>query len=134
MELWKRLRYNENGEPYHPLMYPPLIASFAYGFGFTFFTASWVTTSSLYQAMFAIQSWLPHVWGIAALIAVVLNLVSLVFRHRKYEPPPTFLGVLVWLFALLVYLLGGDYLITVSVTLPNLLFWIWYYFDFKSRR
>jgi len=88
----------------------------------------------LYTAMTHLFPALPAIWGAVALGAIVLNLLSLILRRVGVAATSAFLGALVWIFAAWVYLLGGDYLIFVSVTLPNLFFWVWYYLDFKSRR
>lgn len=134
MNVLNRLRYNSEGKPYNPLMYPFLLTTFAYGFGFTFFNEAWVSSSSLYMAMFEMRTWMPNVWGAVALTAIVLNVITLMTKHLQVAAAAAFLGAMVWFFAFFVYMLGGDWLIMISVTLPNLLFWIWYYIEFSYWR
>jgi hypothetical protein len=128
--MLRRLFYDENDERYNPLMYPFFIATLAYGFGFALFSGtSGVESSSLYMAMNDLQTWMPQIWGMIALGVMVMNIFTLLFRRISLAGTTAFFGCLVWLFALFVYLLGADWLIAISVTLPNFLFWVWYYVD-----
>lgn len=131
----KRLIYVDNRSKIkiNPLFYPFLLATFAYGLGFTAFPWwSGVNSSSLFSAMSAIQFTLPHLWGIFALLAGIFAMILVLFRRGGWlgETAAMF-GFLVWLFAGIVYALGGYWMVFLSVTGPNMYFWGWYYIRVK---
>ena len=127
----KRLVYVDAQERQriNPLVWPFFFATFVYGFGFMF-GGQWsgVTASSLWQAFYALHSFLPAVWGACALLAASLALALIL--TRKYVHLGDFaamFGVLVWLFAGFTYALNGYWLVVLTVAGPNLFFWVFYY-------
>jgi hypothetical protein len=130
----KRLIYVDATEKQkiNPLFYPFLWATFVYGLGFVVFGSfNFVSVSSLFQAFYTIHPWLPRVWGGFAIVAGAAAMALLLLRHGKWGDIASMFGFLVWLFALIVYALNGFWLVLLTVTVPNLYFWVYYYFKVK---
>lgn len=130
----KRFVYVDSTETrkVNPLFYPFLVSTFLYGLGFA--TLNWwsgVSSSSLFQAFFAIHPWLPIIWGVAAVLAATAALVLLLRRKGRFGELAAMFGFLVWLFALIIYAMNGFWLVMATVAAPNLYFWIYYYFKVK---
>lgn len=118
----------------HALVWPFLAATIAYGIGFTAFnSASGVTASSLYHAMFSMHPALPVVWGAVALVAIILVMVYLALEVRWANKVSSLLGSMVWIFASFCYILTGGWLLLFAVSLPNLYFWVWEYLDTPDK-
>ena len=117
----------------NPLFYPFLFATFVYGFGFLFFGWwSGVESSSLYQSFYGLHSILPAIWGVCATAAGLFAMALLLFRHGAYGHVAAQFGWLVWLFAAIVYGIGGYWLPLFTVAVPNAYFWVYYYFKVKQ--
>lgn len=98
-----------------------LAGNFIYGLGFAaFYWSEGVTSSSLYRSLDGLSSWLPQIWGIVLMLAVVTAVVP----SSKLLYFGTFLGTLCWVFASLVYLLTGYTLVFFTVGLLYLGFWV----------
>jgi CHASE2 domain-containing sensor protein len=123
-----------HNEKVNPLAYPFLIATLLYGVGF-FGLGFWqgVALSSLFQSLFDLNSILPQVWGILALTASFSAFVTIFTRKTKWwSGIASMTGVLVWLFAGIVYGMYGYWIVLITVAVPNLFFWVWYYFRVRS--
>ncbi len=81
--------------------------------------------SSLFLAMNAISPSLPLVWGLGALVAVALAVVSLSMNFRSGPKLAGLLGFMVWVFAAFCWYLTGGLLLVFAVALPNAWFWSW---------
>lgn len=109
------------------LMYVFFFGNFIYGAGFaTFGFWSGVNTSSLYQSMHEVEPWLPKIWGMLLVAAVLLCVVPL---RRYLGGIGSYLGIACWVYASLVYFLTGYFLVFLSVSIIYLTFWV--YFNFK---
>ena len=131
----KRLIYVDSSETQkiNPLLYPPLLATLVYGSGVVFF--GWwdgVALSSLYQAMSGMYPWLPQIWGLFAMVSAASAAVLLLIRRGWWGETAAMTGFLSWMFALFVYMTGGYWLVVITVTLPNLYFWTYYYLSVKE--
>ena len=73
--------------------------------------------SSLYSVMLDVHPRGPLVWGIAAIAAAVLALA----RQARLA---SMLGFMVWLFAGICYIIMGNYLLFICLTVPLMLFWL----------
>lgn len=125
----KRLLYvDAKGTKINPLFYPFLFATIVYGLGFSLLGGwSGVNTSSLFGAMSNLHNWLPTLWGVCALLAGGFAVAMMLLRHAPLGSLAAMFGFLVWLFAGFVYLLNGYYLVLLTVTFPNVYFWVFYY-------
>ena len=114
------------------LVYIFMAGNTFYGLGFALFGWwSGVNSSSLFKSMNGVEPWLPRIWGVLLVAAVVLSMLSL--RNRVTRGVGSFLGVTCWLYATLVYLLTGYWLVVFSVGCLYLLFWIYFYLNFVTR-
>lgn len=131
---WKRFVYVSKGsqQRVNPLIYPFLAATLLYGLGF-FLLGDWtgVSTSSLFTAMSALHNFLPAVWGAMAALAGILGVATIVARKALLGEVPSLLGFSVWAFAAFVYILNSFWLVLLTVALPNLYFWVWWFFRIK---
>lgn len=131
---WHRLLYvdAELSQRVNPLIYPFLFATTLYGLGFLFL-GDWsgVSTSSLFTATIALHKFLPALWGLFASLAGILGFVTLLVRQPFLGEAPSFLGFSVWAFAAFVYILNSYWLVLLTVALPNLYFWVWWFFRVK---
>lgn len=125
----RRLFYLDNETPINLLIYPFFLATAAYGVGFVAFGKTrGVEASSLYQAMASLTPALPAIWGACALAAVILAVTLILTRQKGWGDAAALFGAVVWIFAMSCYAVTGGWLLVFAVTLPNLMFWIWYYF------
>lgn len=116
----------------NPLVYPFVLATLAYGVGFTVFGGeAAVRASSLFDAMDSISPLLTHVWGIACIAVVVLVLFSILKSKNALGKTSCFAGALLWFFASFVYILVGGWLTLFSVAIPSLLFWAIQYHELR---
>lgn len=133
--IWTRISKSARGEFFNPLIYPFILVTFAYGVGFTFFNHTpAVYESSLYQAMVSISPLLTTVWGILAILVILIGFYVLV----KDKPPMgkinCFLAFLLWFFAGTVYVLTSGWLTLFAVVVPSIYFWTWQYFSLARFR
>lgn len=131
----KRFIYVDDSEErkINPLFYPFLGATFFYGVGFVFFGwSSGVNRSSLFIAMTEMHVWIPEVWGFFAILSVFMAFVLILTRtFPVIGSSAAIFGFLVWLFACWVYILGGYWLMLLTVAIPNLSFWLYYFVRVK---
>lgn len=109
----------------HPLVWPFYLATLAYGLGFTVFagTAA-VAKSSLFTAMTVVHPVSPILWGMLALTALVLTHIGTVNDITHLRKGAAMAGAMVWIAAMLCYVLTANWLVLFSVAIPNLIFWI----------
>lgn len=130
-----RVSRSARGELFNPLIYPFLIATFFYGVGFSLF--GWteaVASSSLHSAMFSISPLLTVVWGILAVLVILVGIYVLIFDKPPVGKANCFVAWSLWFFAAIVYALTGGFLPLLSVALPSLWFWTWQYFSLMKFR
>lgn len=128
-----RLTHNRDGEALNPLIHIFFFTTLIYGVSFTFF--AWtdsVHESVLYQHTEQTFGRLPlPIWGVCAMLVVVLNTWAIYSRHRSWLGKSGMLGFGVWLFALFIYLQDGLWFQLLAGAVPNLAFWSWYYMRVK---
>lgn len=133
--FWTRFTKSARGEFFNPLIYPFILVTFAYGFGFSFFShTAAVSSSTLYIAMYSISPLLTMIWGYVAIATILIGVYVLV----KDKPPMgkfnCFLAFLLWFFAATVYVLTSGWLTLFAVVVPSLYFWTWQYFSLAKFR
>lgn len=137
MSIVRRFTHLDNNTKINFLIYPFFLATLSYGIGFLCFGswAGWIAKSSLFTAMTAIHPWIPFIWGGGAIIAVVAAILFIGTRKfLSIGDTAALFGSLVWIFAAFCYALTGGYLLVFAVALPNLMFWIWYFFRLSGFR
>lgn len=129
----KRLVYvDDNNTKINALIWPFLFCVTMYGIGFTLFPQfSWVNSSSLFQSFFMVHDWLPRIWGIGAVLAGGSAISMMLLRKPFLGGTAAMLGFLVWLFAGILYISNGYILVFLTVSVPNMYFWVFYYFRLK---
>lgn len=136
-KYWRRLLWRTPEERFNPLMYPFLVATFIYGFGFAFFgDASGVANSSLFNSLTQFHELMPLVWGVLTVTIAVATIITLLFRPIGIGRTTALIGFMTWLFAAFVYALSGHWLVILTVTGPYMFFWAWFYLrvSFFSRQ
>lgn len=119
-----RVTSSQRGERFNPLTWPFLLATLAYGVGFTFFSQ---TSSSLYVAMAALNPLAPLVWGITALVTILIGFTFLLFNIPPAGKVSGLVGFMLWVFAAFCWGFGGGWLLIASIAIPNMWFWFWQY-------
>jgi hypothetical protein len=76
-------------------------------------------------------TYMPYIWGTAAVVAAMFAAVLLLFRYVVYGTFASMFGFCVWDFAGITYAENNFWLPFVTVTMPNTFFWVWYYFRVK---
>lgn len=128
-----RLTASARGETFNPLIYPSLICTLIYGLGFTVF--SWVDSikaSSLYQAMHKVDPATPVVWGLCAVVTIVLGMVFLLLDRPPIGKLSGLAGFMLWVFAAFCWWLTEAQFVVFAVALPNLWFWVWQYLSLSK--
>lgn len=119
---------------WNPLMWPFLLATAAYGIGFSFilpFTFD-AGSSSLFIAMNSLGHIVPIIWGLAAVCAMIGAISFLIWNQESLGKASGLLGAALWFFASGCYIATGDWLVLFSVALPNLIYWIWQYLSLSQ--
>lgn len=133
--IYTRASRSARGELFNPLIYPFLLATFAYGVGFVVCSLlDLKAASSLFTAMVSISPTLTLIWGLLAIGVIVVGLYVLVMDKPPIGKANCFVAWMLWLFAAIVYVLTGGWLPLVSVTIPSLYFWTWQYFSLAKFR
>jgi|SRR6478736_6865629 len=126
-ELYYRATHRPDGTYINPLTHIFFYMTFVFGVAFTFFgytdTVREAVLFSESQRQFG--SWVLSAWGICAMLVTVLNTTMIVFRKGWYFVPV--LGFALWLYAVMIYLMGDFYFQILVAAVPNLLFWGWWY-------
>lgn len=132
---FSRLTRSARGELYNPLIYPFLVTTLSYGIGFTAFRwTEAVNQSSLYLSMHALSPLLTVIWGVLAIVVIVVGLYVLIFDKPPIGKANCLVAWMLWLFAAIVYVLTGGWLTLFAVALPGLFFWTWQYFSLQKFR
>lgn len=127
-QFFNRIIYSTPGVHHNPLMHPFLLITAVMGFSFVFFHGTIpVGSSILYQLTIAhLPNYSASVWGVIALTVAVSHLIAIQVRKRWFGTTVTWTGVLLWLYATLLYALYGYWMQVFTGGIPNLFFWIWY--------
>ena len=128
-----RLTHNRDGDPLNPLIHIFFFITFVNGIAFTFFTGTHtVATTALFEQTVHMFGTMPlPIWGLLAIAAALINWLAIVTRHRRFLGYAGMLGWAVWLFTFFIYLFGGLWFQVFAATIPNMIFWVWYYFRVK---
>lgn len=129
-----RLIYRAPGELHNPLMYPFLLITLAMGISFVFFSGTDpVQASVLYQLTIGhLPDASTSIWGVVAMSVAVVHLIAIQVRRAWLGSLVTMAGVLLWLYATLIFGIYGYWLQFFTAALPSLFFWVWYYFFVKE--
>lgn len=128
-----RFSSSDRGETYNILTWPFLMATLAYGVGFVLFSdTESVGQSSLHLAMLTFGAHVSFVWGLVAVLTIVVGISYLLFRTPPFGRVSGLMGFMVWIFASWCWLSTGGYLLFLGVGAPNLYFWIWQYFSLSK--
>ena len=92
----------------------------AYGIGFILLekTSLSLGTSSLYVTMLDIGHNVPVAWGLACIIAGVLELLG-------YDRIAAMVGFMAWMFAGICYGIVGNWFVLLALAGTNMAFWAW---------
>lgn len=123
-----RLTKSARGELFNPLIYPSLMTTLVYGFGFVFLsTTGGVGESSLFSAMTTVGGFIPHVWGVACLITIAVGITFLLLNKPPAGRISGIMGFALWVFASFCWGLTGGWFLVIALGIPNMWFWIWQY-------
>ena len=136
MKYWSRITSSARGEVFNPLIWPFLLATFAYGLGFAVVMplTGVAPDSSLFSAMSEIGTAFPVIWGSIAIATIIGGLTFLMFNIPPFGKVSGLIGFMLWLFAALCYIISGAWLPLLAVAVPNMIFWIWQYLSLTKFR
>jgi hypothetical protein len=128
--FFARMLFRTTGEFHNPLMHPFLLITATMGVSFVFFHGTLpVESSVLFQLTIGhLPDISASIWGVGALALSVIHLVAIQVRVPWLGKLTTMTGVLLWLYATILYGLFGFWLQVLTSGIPNLWFWVWYYF------
>lgn len=129
----RRLIYRTDTEKHNFLMHPFLLMTAVYGIGLTFFQHTAPVQQSILYTLTNASSILPDsslsVWGTVALVVTVLNFVGVLLRKKVLGTSVAMGGFMLWLYSFIVYAMFGFWIQVFFVSIPNMMFWGWYYFS-----
>lgn len=134
-KVWFRFTKCDSGDYLNPLMHLFLLITLVFGIAFVFFgdTTS-VQASVLYMNSAEWFGW--NQFGLSCLAAMVAHTASFMLRGKwnlYLLPTAMAFGFFAWLYASIIYLDGGFFFQFAVACFPNLLFWVWYSFQFSRR-
>lgn len=130
-----RTTRSARGELFNPLIYPFLLATSAYGLGFGFLTnTAGVHESSLFMAMTSIGASVPVIWGIIAVLIIIVGFTFLLFNLPPAGKLSGLAGFMLWVFATFCWGLTGGWLLIFAIGVPNMWFWFWQYLSLARFR
>jgi hypothetical protein len=123
-----------DSEKQNPLMYLFFLETLAWGLAFVAASGtSAVEATVLYSqnvATFGVT--IGTIWGVVAVLVVLGSLIGIYLRKSWLGQTVSLGGFAVWMYAGFLYMLGGYWLHLLAVALPNILFWIWWFFIIQS--
>ncbi len=128
--LWYNFTHFNKGSRVPPPVHFFFLITFLFGITFIFFSDPLGASQTvLYQeTTIHIHEWATNLWGVAAVTTCFMMLLAFQIRSRRCAVWGTWLGFVVWLYAGVMYLIGGYLFGVLVAALPNLLFWGWLYF------
>lgn len=81
--------------------------------------------SVLYTTLDSIHPALPELWAVIGVIAMVMLLVGIALDNRIMVRVASTVQLVVWVFALVVYLKYGVALLALAIAATQMLFWAW---------
>jgi hypothetical protein len=126
----RNLVYRPDGSPINPLAHLFFYITFVFGAAYVFFgdTAPVQASILFIESKSQFNSSVLSIWGVAAIITTMLNTWLIGSENTKNSHWGAMLGFLLWMYAFLVYALGGFWFQLLATAIPNLAFWAWYYF------
>lgn len=122
--------YRPDGIKRNFLSHTFFYVTFVFGVFFTFFyQTDSVGQSVLYKVTKANVGEFPlPIWGLCAILVAVLNTAGIVAGRVRLVRVAAMGGFLLWLFAGIAYLLAQGWFQFLVAAVPQIVFWIWYYF------
>jgi hypothetical protein len=114
-----------------------IFMTFVFGFSFTFFShTNTVQSSILYAQTQNFSGSALNTWGVIAMLAPICHIVGLLIRGKygiHFMQAAMYGGFYVWLWAFIVYVSGDFWFQVAAGAVPNLLFWVWYAWQWRRR-
>lgn len=130
--IWERLTKRPDGSPIGLPSHLFFFITFIFGLAFALpasFSGAGVT--ELYQFAAQAHILVPYIWGYWLVAASILNVVVLLTRTKYLSSFPSMMGFTGWLFATIAYAATGFWLGLIVSSVPQMIFWAWYFFRVK---
>lgn len=88
-----------------------------------------VQACGLYQSLVDMSDEAVVWWGRIGLVVISLNFATVLLRKPWISKLVAFMGFLLWCFSCWAFALSGLWVHMLSIGLPHMLFWVWYYFE-----
>ena len=136
MKVLQRLFIGTPESPINPMVHMWFFVTLSAGIAFLFFGhTDAVQSSILWQVTNAnLSSHVLNLWGLVAIIVTAVNTWAVYARNLPVGITNILVGVMLWLYAVILYAIGGFWFHVFVIGLPNLAFWSYYYMymqDFK---
>ncbi len=135
-----KLTHCDTGARLNPLMHIFIYVALAFSLAMLTGGAS-VMDTALYAETAQVGASAVSLWGIVGLVTVIAHLIG--FGIRAWDrlarygiyfiEIAMFGGIYMWLWAAVVYLSGGFMFQFFVYTIPNLMFWSWYAWQWRRR-
>lgn len=107
-----------------------MISTIAWIVGISFFASNTaVQQSILYLSLASVAPVVPALWGLVGLAVLTGNMVTIFIREPSLSKVVAFSGFLLWFFTCMTFILGGYWIHLFAISIPHMLFWVWYYFE-----
>lgn len=134
-QCWDRLTKCDTGQRFNPLMHVFMFLLLAFSLGMLIGDPS-VMATELYSQTAEIGLNAVNLWGAVGVITLIFHTAGMLIRGR-WGPHllrfAVFGGCYVWLWAAVIYIMGGFWFHLVANALPNIMFWVWYAWQWRKR-
>ncbi len=126
----------DSGETLNWLMHPFLFITLFLSIGFLFFGDTLSIQSVVLYAESAKIDGAVSTWGVIGLITMALHTAGFIIRGKigvRMMQIALFGGFYLWLWAGIIYFLGGFWFQLIVFCMPNIWFWTWYWWQWIKR-
>ena len=133
--LWYNFTHFNKGGRVPPPVHLFFMITALFGVAFVFFSDPLGASQTvLYEETTVnIASWAANIWGSFAILSCLTMVIAFQIRSKRAATAGTMIGFMVWLYALVMYIIGGFFFGVLVAALPNMLFWGWLYFVAREQ-
>ncbi len=131
--VFENLIYDSNA-PYNPFMHLFMMIALVWGIGFTVLNDTQsVQDIALYTLMLAESgSAAVMAWGVVQLLVLLLMVIAVSFKQYNFGRYVSIIGYLLWAYAFALLVPELYWLQIITLCVPQVLFWSWFYTRMSS--
>lgn len=127
------MRYRPDGQRINFAVHLFFYITLMFGLAFVL-PPEWLGTGASELFHFSQVHGVAFWWGMAMLVTTALNTIMLGTRNTVLAQYAAMVGFLCWAYAFIAYAIQGFWFGLLVGAVPNLAFWIWYYFQTQYYR